>query len=54
MNTHETAADMAVYDFVARLQSMGLNAAGAGSVLKSILANSPDHLLSQPLLTEKE
>lgn len=54
MNMHEPAADLAVSDFVARLQSMGLNAAGAGSVLRSILAKSPDRLLSQLLRTEKE
>lgn len=54
MNMPEPAADLAVSDFVARLQSMGLNAAGAGSVFRSILAKSPGHLLSQPPLTEKE
>lgn len=54
MDMHEPAADQAVSDFVARLQSMGLNAAGAGSVLRSIRAKSPDQLLSQPPMTEKE
>jgi len=54
MTMHEPAADPAVPDFVARLQTMGFNATGAGSVLTSILARSPDHLLLQPPVTEKE
>ena len=54
MNMNESAAGPAISDFVARLQTIGLNAAGAGTVLKSILSEHPDRLLSQPEPTEKD